>query len=138
MNSFDDLTNIALAKDKIRNEAQKLVYTDWFSIRELDGEKLLAMEKREFIQILYKAVLKRPAMEEDLRIMLGALDDGNAHRVDIIDSVQASEEAKQLEAVTIIGLEKARRKLNRKRRLEAVPILGYILGQSMLNSRKKS
>ena len=138
MNSFDDLTNIALAKDKIRNEAQKLVYTDWFSIRELDGEKLLAMEKREFIQILYKAVLKRPAMEEDLRIMLGALDDGNAHRIDIIDSVQASEEAKQVEAVTITGLEKTRRKLNRKRRLEAVPILGYILGQSMLNSRKKS
>ncbi|MDE7366378.1 MAG: DUF4214 domain-containing protein [Lachnospiraceae bacterium] len=138
MNSFDDLTNIALAKDKIRNEAQKLVYTDWFSIRELDGEKLLAMEKREFIQILYKAVLKRPAMEEDLRIMLGALDDGNAHRIDIIDSVQASEEAKLVEAVTITGLEKARRKLNRKRRLEAVPILGYILGQSMLNSRKKS
>ncbi len=138
MNSFDDLTNIALAKDKIRNEAQKLVYTDWFSIRELDGEKLLAMEKQEFIQTLYKAVLKRPAMEEDLRIMLGALDDGNAHRIDIIDSVQASEEAKQVEAVTITGLEKARRKLNRKRRLEAVPILGYILGQSMLNSRKKS
>lgn len=138
MNSFDDLTNIALAKDKIRNEAQKLVYTDWFSIRELDGEKLLAMEKREFIQILYKAVLKRPAMEEDLRIMLSALDDENAHRIDIIDSVQASEEAKQLEAVMITGLEKVRRKLNRKRRLEAVPILGYILGQSMLNSRKKS
>lgn len=116
-----------LAMIRIKKEAEKLTYTDWYGIKELDGRQLLEMEEREFIRTLYKAVLKRSATAEDFRIMLGALDYGNAHRIDVIDSVQASEEAKQFTPITITGLEEARKKLNRSRRLKSMPVIGYIL-----------
>lgn len=116
-----------LAMIRIKKEAEKLTYTDWYGIKELDGRQLLEMEEREFIRTLYKAVLKRSATAEDFRIMLGALDYGNAHRIDVIDSVQSSEEAKQFTPITITGLEEARKKLNRSRRLKSMPVIGYIL-----------
>ena len=116
-----------LAMIKIKKEAERLTYTDWYGIKELDGRQLLEMEEREFIKTLYKAVLKRSATAEDFRIMLGALDYGNAHRIDVIDSVQASEEAQQFAPITITGLEEARKKLNRSRRLKSMPVIGYIL-----------
>ena len=76
---------------------------------------------------LYKAVLKRPAGVEDFQIMLGNLHYGNAHRIDIIDSLQASEEAKQFPPIQITGLDEIRKKLNRKRRIKSIPIVGYVL-----------
>lgn len=116
-----------LAMIKIKKEAEKLTYTNWYGIKELDGRQLLKLEEREFIKILYKAVLKRTATAEDYRIMLGALDYGNAHRIDVIDSVQSSEEAKQFEPITITGLEEERKKLNRSRRIKSIPVIGYLL-----------
>lgn len=126
-NLYDTYATIKTAKIRIKKEAAGLTYTDWYGIKELDGRQLLEMEEREFIKTLYKAVLKRPAMSEDLRIMIGALDYGNAHRIDVIDSILSSEEAKQHEPITITGLEAARKKLNRSRRIKSIPILGYIL-----------
>lgn len=116
-----------LAMIRIKKEAEKLTYTDWYGIKELDGRQLLEMEEREFIRTLYKAVLKRSATAEDFRIMLGALDYGNAHRIDVIDSVQSSEEAKQFDPIIITGLEEERKKLNRSRRIKSIPVLGYLL-----------
>ncbi|MCM1495526.1 MAG: DUF4214 domain-containing protein [Bacteroides sp.] len=120
-------TDIEVVKNRIKKEAEGLVYTDWYGIQELDGRRLLEMEEREFIKILYKAVLKRPAAAEDFRIMLGALNYGNAHRIDVIDAVQTSEEAKQFEPITITGLEKVRKKLKRSKKIKSIPVLGYFL-----------
>lgn len=126
-NLCDSYATIETAKIRIKKEAEGLIYTDWYGIKELDGRQLLEMEEREFIKTLYKAVLKRSATAEDFRIMLGAMDYGNAHRIDVIDSVQSSEEAKQFAPITITGLEEARKKLNRSRRLKSIPVIGYIL-----------
>lgn len=126
-NLHDAYATVKTAKIRIKKEAETLSYTDWYGITELDGRRLLELDEREFIRTLYKAVLKRPATAEDFRIMLGELDYGNAHRIDVIDSVQASEEAKQFEPIRITGLEAIRKKRNRSRRIKSMPIIGYIL-----------
>lgn len=120
-------STIDLAMVRIREEATKLKYIDYYNLKELDGNYLLGLDDRDFIMTLYKAVLKRPAGPEDFQIMLGNLCYGNAHRIDIIDSLQESEEAKQFPAIRITGLDEVRKKLNRKRRIKSIPIIGYVL-----------
>lgn len=122
-----DYSTIDFAMVRIKEEAKKLKYIDFYNLKELDGNYLLELDDREFIATLYKAVLKRPATLDDFRIMLGNLCYGNAHRIDIIDAVQASEEAKKFPPIQITGLEEIRKKLNRKRKIKSIPVVGYIL-----------
>lgn len=117
---------VKLAKIRIKEEALKLNYTDWYGMKELDGKHLLEVGEEEFIMILYKAILKRPATSEDTRIMLNAIHYEHAHRIDIMDAVQASEEAQQFDSVRIVGIDEERRKLNIKRKIKSIPVIGYI------------
>lgn len=118
---------VELAKIRIKEEALKLNYTDWYGMKELDGRHLLEVGEEEFIMILYKAILKRPATAEDTRIMLNAIHYEHAHRIDIMNAVQASEEAQQFEPIRIIGIDNVRRKLNIKRKIKSIPVIGYVL-----------
>lgn len=123
----ENYSALDMALIRIRKEAEKIQYIDWYGMKELDGNYLLGMEDKEFVIALYKVILKRSPEPEDLYIMLGNLQYGTAHRLDIIDALQGSEEAKKLPDVSIKGLEPIRKKLNRKRRIRSIPILGYLL-----------
>lgn len=122
----EEYSTIDLAMIRIKKEAEKLQYIDWYGTKEIDGNYLLGLEDKEFITAIYKVILKRPAGPEDFCIMLGNLQYGSVNRIDIIDSLQASEEAKRFPAVNITGLEPIRKKVYRKRRLKNIPVLGYI------------
>lgn len=118
---------VDLAKIRIKEEAKKLNYMNWYDIRELDGQHLLKVDEEEFIMILFKAVLKRRATAADARIYLDDIRYKHVDRIDVIDAIQNSEEAGQYEPILITGLEKERKRLYRRRRIQGIPILGYIL-----------
>lgn len=118
---------LQLAIMRIKEEAKNLNYTDWYGMKELDGQHLLEVGEEEFVMVLFKAMLKRPATAEDTRIMLSAMHNDHSDRIDVIDAIQNSEEASQYEPITVTGLEQERKKLYRRRRIKAIPIIGYII-----------
>lgn len=113
---FDELIQ------EINKEAMELLENR----NEIPLEELLQYKGREFVDYLYKTILKRKPDPEGRRNTALKLYDIKTNRLDIIEQFVNSPEG-QSKGMTVIGLDKAMKKLNLKRHILSIPILGYIL-----------
>jgi len=113
--------------NKIEQEAENLQYDQWYGIDTYDGNVLLQADENRFISLLYGLVLKRKAGIEDYRSVFRALHLEHMYRIDVIDGILNSEEARTKPSITITGLEEERKRVEHKRRLKAIPVIGRVV-----------
>ena len=98
-------------KSKLRNFTSKRI---------VDGKQIMAYDGVEFVEILYKSILLREVDGQARKKCVRLLDMGEASKLDLIDSLMNSEEARKIN-IRVSNLTG----LRFKRRLNRIPLLNY-------------
>ncbi len=123
----DSNTVFELYMSRVDQEAKELKYDPWYGVDEYDGNVLLQADEDRFISLLYGLVLKRKVGIEDYRSVFRALHLDHQYRIDIIDGILNSDEAHQKPIIKLTGLEIERKRVERKRKLKTMPVVGRIV-----------
>lgn len=98
-------------KSRLRNFTSK---------RTVDGKQIMAYDRVEFVEVLYKSILLREVDEQARKECVHLLDIGEVSKLDLIDSLMNSEEARKMNirVANLTGL-------RFKRKIKNLPLFYY-------------
>jgi ubiquinone/menaquinone biosynthesis C-methylase UbiE len=119
------LSKLNLYKDYIRPEIKKRIGS-LYDRKIVSGKDLLSLEGEEFVDAIYKTLLKREADDQGKRNALRYLRETGSDKVDLIYSLINSEEGKT-KNIRVKGIQARKLYLSIKRGIFNIPVLGYFI-----------
>ncbi len=126
LKSYDSaLQKISIYRNTIRPTLKTKILS-YYNGKIIDGRELLKYDGENFVKIVYRSILEREVDELALKNSIELLINPSSDKLDLINGISKSQEALN-KNIRVTGLFYKNLKLNIKRAILSIPILGYII-----------